>query len=156
MYTETYVEMRKAVRDANRNRDKQADDSGVNNQTFTSARNLLSVLRLATALARLRLADRVGKDDVKEAHRLIERSKQSVNHKPDEHAPSRLTNRRNKLYAIVQRLAGTEREVKVSDVLENCVAKGFTPDEVNDIVEEYERLNIWHVNMDRKKITFVM
>lgn len=46
--------------------------------TFTSARNLLAVLRLATALTRLRLADEVEGEDVKEAIRLLEMSKASL------------------------------------------------------------------------------
>ena len=47
--------------------------------TFTSARTLLSILRLSTALARLRLVDVVEKDDVNEAMRLMEMSKDSLN-----------------------------------------------------------------------------
>lgn len=46
--------------------------------TFTSARNLLSILRLSTALARLRLSNIVEKDDVNEAIRLLEMSKHSL------------------------------------------------------------------------------
>lgn len=48
--------------------------------TFTSARNLLGILRLSTALARLRLGDVVEKEDVSEALRLLEMSKDSLNH----------------------------------------------------------------------------
>lgn len=61
-----YVELR---REARNNRD----------MTFTSARNLLGILRLSTALARLRLSDVVEKDDVAEALRLLEMSKDSLN-----------------------------------------------------------------------------
>lgn len=46
--------------------------------TFTSARNLLAILRLATALARLRLSDQVEREDVGEAMRLLEMSKISL------------------------------------------------------------------------------
>lgn len=61
-----YVELR---REARNNKD----------MTFTSARNLLGILRLSTALARLRLSDTVEKDDVTEALRLLEMSKDSLN-----------------------------------------------------------------------------
>lgn len=61
-----YVELR---REARNSRD----------MTFTSARNLLGILRLSTALARLRLSDKVEKDDVAEALRLLEMSKDSLN-----------------------------------------------------------------------------
>lgn len=47
--------------------------------TFTSARNLLGILRLSTALARLNLQDEVEKKDVTEALRLLEMSKDSLN-----------------------------------------------------------------------------
>lgn len=51
--------------------------------TFTSARNLLGILRLSTALARLRLSDTVEKDDVTEALRLLAMSKDSINQTSD-------------------------------------------------------------------------
>ena len=64
--TGDYVEMRKEARNSK-------------DTTFTSARTLLAILRLSTALARLRLADAVEKEDVNEAMRLMEMSKDSLN-----------------------------------------------------------------------------
>lgn len=64
-YLAAYVELRKEARNSR-------------DMTFTSARNLLGVLRLSTALARLRLANSVEKDDVDEAIRLMEMSKDSL------------------------------------------------------------------------------
>lgn len=61
----SYVELRK---DSRANGDK----------TFTSARNLLAILRIATALAKLRLSDLVEQEDVVEAMRLLEMSKISL------------------------------------------------------------------------------
>uniref|UniRef100_H2Z691 DNA replication licensing factor MCM7 n=1 Tax=Ciona savignyi TaxID=51511 RepID=H2Z691_CIOSA len=63
--TAAYVELRKEAR--------ASHDS-----TFTSARTLLSILRIATALARLRLADVVEKADVNEAMRMMEMSKDTL------------------------------------------------------------------------------
>lgn len=60
-----YVDLRREARNAK-------------DMTFTSARNLLGILRLSTALARLRLSDVVEKDDVNESIRLIEMSKESL------------------------------------------------------------------------------
>lgn len=62
-----YVEMRREARNTTDN-------------TFTSARNLLAILRLSTALTKLRLAEVVTKDDVSEALRLLEMSKISLKH----------------------------------------------------------------------------
>lgn len=67
-----YVDLR---REARNNKDS----------TFTSARNLLGIVRLSTALARLRLSDAVDKDDVSEALRLLEMSKASLTHTQDGH-----------------------------------------------------------------------
>jgi len=58
--TQAYVDLRKESRE------------------FTSARTLLSILRLATAIAKLRLQDQVQRDDVQEAIRLMEMSKDSI------------------------------------------------------------------------------
>lgn len=60
-----YVEMRREARNS-----KDA--------SFTSARNLLAILRLATALTKLRLSNEVDQDDVMEALRLLEMSKISL------------------------------------------------------------------------------
>ena len=48
--------------------------------SFTSPRNLLAILRLATALTKLRLSDIVDEADVKEAVRLLDMSKISLKH----------------------------------------------------------------------------
>ncbi|KAK1202505.1 MCM7 factor, partial [Pygoscelis papua] len=63
--TAAYVEMRKEA-------------WASKDTTYTSARTLLGILRLATALARLRLVDVVEKEDVNEAMRLMEMSKDSL------------------------------------------------------------------------------
>lgn len=55
------------------------NDSRTNDgTTFTSARNLLAILRLSTALAKLRLSDVVEREDILEAIRLLEMSKISL------------------------------------------------------------------------------
>lgn len=51
------------IRETSRNNKKSS--------TFTSARSLLSIIRLSTALAKLRLKDTVIKEDIDEALRLV-------------------------------------------------------------------------------------
>lgn len=133
----TYVELRKTAR---HNRDK----------TFTSARNLLAILRLSTALARLRLANVVERDDVDEANRLLEMSKNSINcSQVVQHKPS------DALFSLIRELAGDSKTVKVSSILERCVNKGFKADQINACIEEYEQFNVWQVNQARTLITFL-
>ncbi|XP_059620171.1 DNA replication licensing factor Mcm7 [Phlebotomus argentipes] len=135
-----YVELR---REARNNRD----------MTFTSARNLLGILRLSTALARLRLANEVEKDDVAEAIRLLEMSKDSLNQM--DQRTGWVMNTSDKIYALIREVSRDQRTVKVSDVMDRCTSKGFKPDEVDRCIDEYEQLNIWQVNQTRTRITFV-
>lgn len=123
-------------------------------KTFTSARNLLAILRLSTALARLRLSNVVDKDDIAEANRLLEMSKHSINY--SEQRPNNAQqNPINKIFHLIRELAGDKKTVKVSDILERCTSKGFNPDPVYKCIEEYEALNVWQVNQTRTMITFI-
>ncbi|KAK3747492.1 hypothetical protein QZH41_011365, partial [Actinostola sp. cb2023] len=90
-----YVEMRKDARTSH-------------DTTFTSPRTLLAVLRLSTALARLRLADVVEREDVNEAMRLIEMSKASLN---DDEGTRRVVNPVDAIYGIIKELAGDANSV---------------------------------------------
>ncbi|KAL4220076.1 Mcm2-7 hexameric complex component [Mactra antiquata] len=140
--TGAYCEMRKEARNSK-------------DMTFMSARTLLAILRLSTALARLRLSDSVEKDDVNEAIRLMEMSKDSLNPGHDVH--SRAQNVTDKIFAIVREMAPSRgvKSVKVADVMEQCTSKGFKPDQVDACIEEYEELNVWQVNQAHTKITFI-
>lgn len=134
-----YVEMRKEART---NRDT----------TFTSARTLLAVLRLATALARLRLADVVEKEDVNEAMRLMEMSKASL---VDDETATRTVNPVDAIYGIIKEMAGDASNVKFQEAQQRCMTKGFTPDQFEACMSEYEELNVWQINSNRTRITFV-
>merc|ERR1711970_208001 len=137
-----YVEMRKEARN---NKD----------MTFTSARNLLAILRLSTALARLRLVDIVEKEDVNEAMRLMEMSKDSLNHTDERSGGNRAQTVVDKIFTLIKEVAGEKRIVKLREVIERCTSEGYKPDQVNECIEEYEELNVWQVNQARTKLTFV-
>ncbi|KAK2171404.1 hypothetical protein NP493_1071g00031 [Ridgeia piscesae] len=139
--TGAYVEMRKEARNSK-------------NMTFTSARTLLAILRLSTALARLRLAEVVEKEDVNEAMRLMEMSKDSLN-ASQEH--TRVQNITDQVFAVIRDMVAESgvRSVKMSDVRERCISKGFKPDNVDECVEEYEDLNVWQVNAAKTRLTFI-
>ncbi|GCB82069.1 hypothetical protein scyTo_0021517, partial [Scyliorhinus torazame] len=140
--TAAYVEMRKESRVSK-------------DMTFTSPRTLLSVLRISTALARLRLVDTVEKEDVNEAMRLMEMSKDSL--VGDRGQASRVQRPADVIFATIREMIAdtTARVVKYSEAEQRCVSKGFTPAQVEAALEEYEELNIWQVNQARTKITFV-
>ncbi|CAK8686982.1 DNA replication licensing factor mcm7-like [Clavelina lepadiformis] len=143
--TAAYVELRKEARASN-------------DATFTSARTLLSILRLATALARLRLADVVEKDDVNEAMRMMEMSKDTLNPAAENlHRQQRPT---DAIFQIIRDMAPVEggdavSSVRVSDARQRCIAKGYTPDQFDEAVEEYEALNVWLLNTAKTRLTFI-
>lgn len=141
---DAYIEMRREAR---------------NNKhlgTFTSPRTLLAVLRLSTALARLRLADQVEQADVDEAIRLIEMSKHSLALDENEMgAASRALRNNEKIYRLIKEsLAEDQKEIDLAMVKEKCLAKGFTEDEFGETLEEYEELMIWTVSERQNKIRF--
>jgi len=136
-----YCEMRKAARN---NKD----------MTFTSARTLLAILRLATALARLRIVDQVEKEDVNEAMRLMEMSKDSLTLGQEEGTgrPQTVT---DKIYSVIREMAGTQKVLKISDIKERCTSKGYKPDQIDEAIEEYEELNVFSINQAKTKITLI-
>lgn len=140
--TAAYVEMRKEART---NKDT----------TFTSARTLLSVLRLSTALARLRLVDIVEKEDVNEAMRLMEMSKDSL--LGDKGQTARTQRPSDVIFATIREMVPDKgvRSVKYSEAEQRCISKGFTPAQFEEALEEYEELNVWLLNQARTRITFI-
>ncbi|TFJ96740.1 molecular chaperone GroEL [Platysternon megacephalum] len=140
--TAAYVEMRKEA-------------WASKDTTFTSARTLLGILRLASALARLRLVDVVEKEDVNEAMRLMEMSKDSL--LGDKGQQTRTQRAADVIFAAVRELAGGAggRSVRYAEAEQRCVSKGFTPVQFQAALDEYEELNVWQVNQARTRITFV-
>ncbi|XP_063716057.1 DNA replication licensing factor mcm7-like [Symsagittifera roscoffensis] len=137
-----YIEMRR------NSRDKKVDS------LFVSARTLLAVVRLATALARLRLGDEVTRDDVNEAMRLIEMSKDSLLG-DEEMAQQGKGNKKDKIFNIIRDLlndytkSSDQREddedsdlgaLKVDKALaqDRLRASGFNEQEIQGVLTEYE------------------
>jgi len=121
-----------------------------NTTTFTSARTLLAILRLSTALARLRTAQTVEKDDVGEAIRLMEMSKDSLKATP---TTSRGQQEVDRIYQFILSIAEGSKTVKVQDIRDRATSKGFKPDAIDRCLEEYESLDVWQLNQARSKLT---
>ena len=134
--------------------------------TYTSARTLLGVLRLAQALARLRFADIVEDGDVDEALRLMECSKESLEDDEDkEYEPDRSII--SQIFRLIKNMAGEggkrrkrqrrfgkgpggEREMDVDssdddnndgelaliDVRSRVLGAGYTEAQLNDTIAE--------------------
>ncbi|KAF8533734.1 MCM2/3/5 family-domain-containing protein [Trichophaea hybrida] len=119
----------------------------------TSPRTLLGVLRLAQALARLRLSDTVVMEDVDEALRLIEVSKASL-YDTEQNTGADLTIS-SKIFRIIRTAAGRGNEVPMRVIRERVLAKGYTEDALVKCVEEYEGLDVWQVSENGTKLVFI-
>ncbi|KAM7192283.1 DNA replication licensing factor mcm7 [Rhypophila sp. PSN 637] len=158
----TYVRMRSQQKRA----EKRNENFG-----HTTPRTLLGVVRLAQALARLRLADTVIQDDVDEALRLVEASKDSLAAE-DKGTNRRALNASSRIYNLVKGLAdgGACRpddldeeeeedefgvELSMRKVKERVIAKGFTENQWLAALEEYTDLDIWQTAMNGTRLVFV-
>lgn len=149
---EAYVTLRQGSATSSR-RSKESD------QTVLTARQLLSILRLSQALARLRFADLVAREDVDEAIRLTHCSKASL--ADDQHSSS--TGNKggdviSKIYQLIREYANTltgDDAVKVATVQAMVVRKGYTQQQFQTCLEEYQNLQVWQVNRTGTEIYFL-
>ena len=89
-------------------KESKDDDAQKKSHTYTSARTLLGVLRLAQALARLRFSDDVTREDVEEALRLMECSKKSL-HDDEEDAQHHDRSDVSKIFRLIKDMAKQAR-----------------------------------------------
>nr|UWK20604.1 DNA replication licensing factor [Trichoderma taxi] len=135
--------------------------------THTTPRTLLGVVRLAQALARLRFSNQVTQDDVDEALRLVEASKDSLN--TEASGPRRGINASSRIYNLVKALADSGAcrpddadeddelgvELSMRKVKERVIAKGFTEDQWLNALEEYTTLDVWQTAGGGQRLVFV-
>ncbi|KAK3300829.1 DNA replication licensing factor MCM7 [Chaetomium fimeti] len=160
----TYVRLRGSQRRAEKR-------SQANNFGHTTPRTLLGVVRLAQALARLAFRNTVTQDDVDEALRLIEASKESLAGE-DQSRGRRGLNASSKIYNLVKGLAdsgacraddveddedeeGYGVEMSLRKVKERVIAKGFTENQWLGALEEYTDLDVWQTAGNGTRLVFV-
>jgi DNA replication licensing factor MCM7 len=133
----------------------------------TTPRTLLGVVRLAQALARLRFSNEVSSDDVDEALRLIEASKDSLNAETGN--GRRGLNASSRIYNMVKALADSGAcradvedddelgiELSMRKVKERVIAKGFTEDQWMNALEEYTTLDVSYLPHPRARARLVL
>lgn len=113
--------------------------------TYTTARTLLSILRLAEAVARLRFSTLVVQSDVDEALRLLQMSKFSLYSEANKASG---VDPISDVYAIIRDEAARSHSLDVSytNALSWITAKGRTEEQLKECLEEYASLNVWQVD----------
>jgi len=133
----------------------RCDEERTDAYFFTTPRTLLSILRLAQALARLRFSGEVAQGDVDEAMRLMYESKRSIDATAD---PSHTTfDPTSSIFELAKALAlvSPNNTVKVADIETRAVMKGLTKAQLTACLEQYESLNVWQLEANASVVRFV-
>ncbi|KAL3235349.1 DNA replication licensing factor MCM7 [Nakaseomyces bracarensis] len=119
-------------------------------------RTLLAIIRLSQALAKLRLSETVDMDDVDEALRLITVSKDSL-YQERARANGDLNPTTN-IFKIIKKMS-QESDFKGSlpydYIVKTVNSRGFTMLQLNQCIQEYSYLNVWHLINEGKTLKFV-
>ena len=121
---------------------------------YTTARTLLSILRLSEALARLRWSSEVIEDDVNEALRLMKMSKVSLEDTLQDQGPK--VDPITAVYMAIRDWADKEGtgEVPYERATALLISKGHSKDVLDACLDEYASLDVWLLDSQRN-ITFV-
>ena len=119
---------------------------------YTTARTLLSILRLAQALARLGWSNVVSEHDNNEALRLMKMSKMSLEKKTVTVNDDNIT----LIFRLVRQWAELNNNTYISynDALSLSSKKGFSQEALDASLREYEALGVWLLDEGRN-ITFI-
>jgi len=152
---EAYVSLRMQDRPGSGRGTQRSHQS---DQTVMTARQLLSILRLSQALARLRFSDYVAREDVDEAIRLTHMSKASL---LDEDGDGKRGGQRedvmSRIFNIIRDYSTSSgsREVELKLCEAMVLRKGFTAQQLTSCLEEYEALQVIQVNQNRTLVYFL-
>jgi DNA replication licensing factor MCM7 len=144
-----------------RMQERPGKNSQQNDQTVMTARQLLSILRLSQALARLRFSDFVAREDVDEAIRLTHMSKASLLDEDKDGGDVRMHRRgedvMSRIFNIIRDYSAvcgsTEVELKLCEAM--VLRKGFTAQQLQSCLDEYETLRVIKVNESRTHVYFL-
>ncbi|CAO3696265.1 unnamed protein product [Rhizopus stolonifer] len=116
--------------------------------TYASARTLLGIIRMAQALARVRLSEFVETTDVNEALRLIDVSKSSLTDDDNKRRRQQDRSSTSAIFNIVKDMANEYGpSLSLNTVRQRVASKGYTEVQLEEAVREYStRLNIWQIN----------
>lgn len=127
------------------------EDDKYNKKTYTTARTLLSIVRLSQALARVHFRDFVLKEDVDEAQRLISFSRSSVYGKEE-----KKKNPTSDIFGIIRDISGDGdvysqvKRVEINDIKHEVFSKGFTNQQLEECLLQYQEFGIWKISENQE------
>lgn len=137
--------------------DRPGHGSKQNDQTVMTARQLLSILRLSQALARLRFSDFVAREDVDEAIRLTHMSKSSLLDHDTKDGEPRREDVMSRIFNVLRDYASSSNssqiELKLAEAM--ILRKGFTVQQLQSCLSEYEALQVIQINRTKTHLYFI-
>eukprot|EP00796_Vickermania_ingenoplastis_P002110 gene2111-1287_t len=110
-----------------------------------TARSLLSLIRLSQACARLRFSDRVLEVDVREAGRLLDCSKASLQDRAVSDNRNFVTTSDASIFSIIKDIARRRRSVELSEVRPALMVKGIAETQLQRCLRTYSEVGVWNV-----------
>ncbi|KAI7900409.1 DNA replication licensing factor MCM7 [Cokeromyces recurvatus] len=115
--------------------------------TYASARTLLGIIRMAQALARIRLSDFVEPIDVDEALRLIDVSKSSLTDDSQKRDHRQDRSPMTAIFNIVKEMTHEYGySLALSTIRQRVISRGYTEIQLEEAIREYSGLDIWQVD----------
>lgn len=146
---QSYINMRK---------ESHRNEGSVKKFSHITPRTLLGILRMAQASARLRFDNYVTFEDVDEALRLIQVSKSSLASEDDRLRED--DSATSKIYQIVRGMALGDgqrltRTLSLRDLRERIIAKGYTIQQFDDCILEYDHIGVWQKIDNGETLMFI-
>ena len=139
---DSYVRLRKVSKEEERQN---------KTHTYTSARTLLGVLRLAQALARLRWSNIVEHSDVDEALRLMECSKESLQDEEDKE-PDLDKSPISQIFRLIKSMAGSGDAGSMGSKRPKRLGKGPNGERDMDVDSDYEDSTVLSMTEIRARV----
>lgn len=135
----------------------KARGAATGSRSTLTPRQLLSILRMAQALARLEMREEVFQKDIEESIRLYHVSKASVMESDGGEKPID-ADFVSRIWSLIRdkALASKLTYVSLPDAEQLTSAAGFSRRQLEEFLSEYEALGLVQVNASRTRIDFVM
>lgn len=111
-----------------------------------TARSLLSLIRLSQACARLRFSQRVMEIDVREAGRLLDCSKASLQDRAVSDSRNFVTTSDAGIFTIIKDIARRRSSVPLTEIRPALMVKGISEVQLQRCLRTYSEVGVWSVS----------
>ncbi|KAG5495610.1 hypothetical protein GH5_03275 [Leishmania sp. Ghana 2012 LV757] len=118
----------------------------VRHSNVITARTLLSLIRLSQACARLRFSERVLEEDVREAGRLLDCSKASLQDRPLTDTHRVVTTSDASIFSVIKDIARGRSSLDLSEIRPALMMKGIGESHLQRCLRTYSEVGVWSVS----------